>query len=299
MELQRLEEKLQRGEEFTTHDASLLGFSETHEVLDFMKEIALSEVKNSLSSAKTSRTASGGQGDTYFFDGLPYVFKQINSHYDDIPNEKTRTGFEIAYRRLGGLVTPFIPLEDNGIITGAFAKKVEALDAKHAHVDKNGKDFIDDWLTLIESIWQRGVFDHDFKCDGLGLDDGRLVVLDFGLSEDAHDASLYVPNPELYWDTFHIGIDKLRRTIHEIRSANPDASAYLQSALQQRFGIEIPDGSLNRGSVRMAPYAQQLRNAVQSKTPQQQKEHAVYPLLGGSITDSVLEGVRKKYYDNR
>jgi hypothetical protein len=142
-------------------------------------------------------------------DGWPFVLKRfIDEPSEYVDAEETVQSYEIAHRRLGGLVPDFVFIHVTQPIqlgstwladeTAVIMRKVRLLDLtsqlKEAIAigdEQKTKTMIRKSVLLIRHILGRGVFLLDAKFDNIGIQDGAFYLLDLGhLRETFADETL-------------------------------------------------------------------------------------------------------------
>jgi hypothetical protein len=287
--------------EITFDDAQTLGFGSKKELWVACIRIAEPLVAEKIKSFKTTRIIdTGKQTDVLIDNKQTFLLKRIkirDNRYDNLP-EKTKTGMILTRRRLGGLVTPFIMYSGNihgrpDLGEGMAALKITPLTSREIGRTR----FIDEYMDLMEEHWRRDVFNPDFKAENLGrTGDGRLVVLDIGLPEDISDERIFRPNADLFWDIFHIGVDKLHQLRDDVKAANQNTAEYFEKRLKNRWSIKLrEDWSRNsRGGDDIIPLAESLKKTVKKRCLPEGEKHAVYPFIIPEIEGEIRRMIKNR-----
>ena len=251
---------------------------------------------------RNNRSLSGGQSSLIIDpENHDYALKVVEQNYYDMPIENTIKAFKLSQERLGGLVTPFfLPSNFDNNKHEAIVQLVTPL--KDEDISEKGKAFVDEYLSLIEAYWQRGVFDHDFKLDGLGTvgEQKRLIVLDFGLSEDALNEELFIApadEEERFWNTFNIAVDKLHNTRNALEKISPVIAKYFEDQMEKRYEIKLlPDWNRSmRGGDKASELAERLKKAVKRFRPQLATQNYVFPFIGGKFDRFIISEIENIY----
>ncbi|MBU4312133.1 MAG: hypothetical protein KJ706_05400, partial [Candidatus Omnitrophica bacterium] len=250
---------------------------------------------------RNDRNSSGGQS-SLLIDPVnrEYALKVVEQNFNDMLIANTIKAFKLSQERLGGLATPFFLPSDFDAKREAVVQLVSPLTGED--IRKKGKAFVDEYLLLIETYWQRGVFDHDFKLDGLGIvgEQERLIVLDFGLSEDILDEGLFIEpdgKDERFWNTFNIAIDKLHNTRDKLKRVSPDIAEHFEDQLKRRYEIELlPSWNRDmRSGDEATELAKKLREAVKRFRPQLATPNYVFPFIGGEFDRFIALQLQERY----
>ena len=281
-----------------------LGFNDNRELFSWVNEIVNKNegLMRRLRRFKRNDSAfSGGQSSLIIDPANPdYALKAVEQNYTDMPVKNTIEAFKLSRERLGGLVTPFFLPSDFDSKHEAVVHLVSSLTDEA--IRKKGKVFVDEYLLLIETYWQRGVFDHDFKLDGLGTV-GRhkqLIVLDFGLSEDTLNEGLFIApikEEERFRNTFNIGIDKLHNTRELLKEISSDISEYFEDQLEKRYKIKLLQrwNRSMRGGDEATELAGKLREAVKRFRPELATPNYVFPFIGGKFDKFILSKIEERF----
>ena len=122
-------------------------------------------------------------------------------------------------------------------------------------------------------------------------------MLDFGLSEDSSDDDLYKPSEDLFWDTFHIGIDKLHGFRANLMCVSRGLADQFENKLNEKYSLQLFGGwsRQKRRSPESAPLAEQLRKIVRSYRPKSPENNIVLPFIGGDIDNYIINGLNERY----
>ena len=261
-------------------------------------------------------TKEGEQTKVYFDGEKDYSIKIIYKEHRGKPPGASYRSFDLAYRRLGDLVTPMIlgyyHVDENGEGPGAAVQRVNRI-ISSKYVKKKGKKFIDSLLDFFKKTWRRGVFDGDLFCLGgnrPGVSRSNdLIMLDFGSVQDAMQDSLFESRSPIGDDPFHMAIDKLHITRNRLDKISAPLARYFEEKLLQRFGIQLftPEkwkkgrrGS--RGQDFSIPLAAQLKRVVKKYRPiVSPSDHYALPFIGLATDQFVLHQISRRweYYSKR
>jgi hypothetical protein len=221
-------------------------------------------------------------------------------NFEDMPIEATLRAFKLSQERLGGRISAFFLPADFFANHKALVRLVKLLDDQY--ILQRGKAFVDEHLELIEDYWRKGVFDHDLlKLDGLGIDkQNKIVVCDFGLSEDTLDEDLFtapVDEKERFWNTFNIAIDKLHDTRDALNKISPPIAKYFEDQIERRYDIKLLSvwNRSMRGGNSATDLAQKLRIAVKHFRPKFAAQNYVFPFIGGDFDRFIISEIKKRY----
>jgi hypothetical protein len=247
---------------------------------------------------------SGGQSNLKINPkNFDYALKTVVQNFQDMPIAATLDAFKLSQERLGGLVGSFFLPIDFPASHKALVSLAKPLDDQD--IRQKGVAFVDEYIKLIESYWKRGVFDHDFKLDGLGVDkQNKLIVIDFGLSEDMLNEGLFIePAGETaqFWNTFNIGIDKLHNTRDRLNTISPNIGKYFEDQLKSRYQIELlPDWDRDmRGGYEATELAKKLKIAVKKYSPQAIQKHYVFPFIGREFDRFINLQIKERLAQNQ
>ncbi|MFH1403757.1 MAG: hypothetical protein ABIH11_05775 [Candidatus Altiarchaeota archaeon] len=289
----QLIKRMEKGE-VTIEDARAIGFNSVKELWAFSTNTSKSILSREIRSFNVTKTIRfGKQTDVLIDEKKTFLLKRIKyrvNEGDQLP-EKTKMGMILTRRRLGGLVTPFIMYSGNMHGRPEFGEGIAASRITPIALEElRQRKFIDEYMNLMEECWSRGVYNHDFKLDSLGrTQTNELVILDIGLPNDIVDERIFTPNTELFWDVFHIGVDKIHRLHHAVDAVNCETADYFKEKISERWGINLLEGwsRKRRGGEDVIHLAETLRKTVKQKFTKDVEKHHVWPLITPEIEDEI------------
>jgi hypothetical protein len=293
--------KMRQGEPLAAEDLTRLGFSDENAFFYWIqRELRTNtELMGMFQGGHWDRARSDGgiQVAVLIEAALPFIKKKLRVDLAPI----TVKAFELTQRRLGGLVAPFFIPEEFYEDQEVLALKVTPVTEEE--IKRDGASFFRKYFELMESCWKRGIFDYDFKPNGLGqLEDGRLVVMDFGLSKDAMNADELFNAPDALneWETrgeskkpidvFQTAIMTIHRTYWKLSRASQAAADEFKRQWDTRYKIQLIErrGTYpNNGA--LEPLAEKLRNVVKQYEPKVAMQHRVYPFIGEPFDSAILK----------
>ena len=294
---------LRAGKSLTEEELQLFGFQNNRELFDFVEHIVKERLNEDLVSFNYDKQHSsrGWQSTIYFDDRRSFAVKVAEEHTPDMKLEDTKSAFQLARLRLGGVVTPFLlnnfKIDHQDPVAGAAVLRVKPVtDNNDEYIRNHGEEFVDNFFALMQEYSHRGVFDHDFKIDSLGTNaEGKLFMLDFGLAENAWELKR---TPLKNKDTFHIAIDKLHKTRDKLYEISEETGRYFEKRLFEIYGVRLFPRGRWRTSMREEdisnPLAQALREGIAKDLPPEDtlEDHFVYPFLGRDIDEFIMQSLR-------
>ncbi len=287
--------------EITLDDAEKLSFGTIKELGIECMDIADKIFTKEMASFEISRIIRTGlQTDVLVDDDKSFLLKRIKTRANecDLLPETTKTGMILARRRLGGLVTPFIMYSGKMHGRKEFGEGMAAMKVIPLALEELGrKEFIDEYMSLMEECWDRGAYNHDFKADSLGrTKDGKLVILDIGIPNDIIDERIFRPSHDLFWDIFHIGIDKIHRLQKGVYSVNRKTGGYFKKQIEKRWDIRLEEDWIRklRGDEKVIPLADILRNTVRKHCPPEMVKRRVWPIITQEIEDNIGKMIEER-----
>lgn len=286
-----------------------LGFYSNEQLFFWIETLARLRLTQDLADFVPDVVKQGEQSRAFFSEGKDYGIKSIYKEHRNQSPGTTFRSFELAHKRLSGLITPMFiggfksdKEKNNG---GAVVEKITFL-ATNEYVLHRGHHFIDDLLNFFRKMWSIGVFDGDLF--GLGGNkpglnqEGHFLVLDFGSVKDTIQDKLFETNVSLGDDPFHMAIDKLHVTRDKLHEMDTQLSDYFENGLIRRYRINLfPIGEWqkgrggSRGYSKAIPLAKHLKKVVKTHRPlKAPMEHYVSPFVGEPINSFIADKIRKR-----
>ena len=259
----------------------------------------------------------GTQTDYYVSADGDFGVKLIKQDFKDMLGQTTLKAYELAKRKLGGLVVPFlITKTDIGGGQGIVIAMQKVRPVSDKDIRRLGRRFVERFLETIFLYAQRNIFDHDLKIDRFGIDaKGELVVLDPGVTEPLADAVIReslnagIFHGRYFYDTFHIAVDKLYDTKRRLDGVDPELGEYLVNRLREEFGVDLSRHKIwfreRRGGSSVEPLAKALKNSLLREFFRRhvQGDHYVYPFIGTTINKTIeqklLERLKERNGDQQ